>query len=64
MGANLDVIPAITLANRNKKARVRFFINQARLSGFIVNVFRKNGIGALIVITLDPEQRGVIARPL
>ena len=55
MRANLDIVPAIALPNRDEKSRIVFFIDQARLGHLIVNVFGKNRIGALIIVALHPK---------
>ena len=64
MRADLDEISAIALANRDEKSGIAFFINQAWLGRFIMNIFGKHSIGALIIIALDPEERSIIQRPL
>ena len=64
MGAYLNEIAAIALSDRDEKSWVAFFIDKARLGRLVMNVLSKDGVGALIIIALNPEQRGIIERPL
>ena len=64
MGANLNEITAIALADGDEKSRVAFFIDEAGPGRLVMNVLSKDSVRALIIVTLNPEQSRIIQRPL
>jgi len=64
MGANFNKVAAITLANRDKKSGVSFFVDEARRVIGVMYVFGENRIGTLTVVALHPEHSRIVFGPL